>query len=637
MSIYLASITPFSRGAGDSMVPKAAYRAGDVLLDERSGRTADYRPKHSRVEKAFIIAPHGLRLDRGTAWNKIEHAEKRRDARVGRELLVALPAELSPEGRESCARRIAQYLVVENGTFVDCALHLPSKMGDQRNFHCHILFPTRAIDHAGNPTTKLRHWDDISDGPKTILAIRAKVAEIVNDELAKERLEVRVDHRSNRDRHIEARPGVKLGVAAIGIERRTGQRSSKRIFIEAPIEIDPDLVADVKSFLADQAKSRHGDKTDIKPAVKPDIRNQETDLSVILGRLRAGAEKKIKVAMSQKRTNNRRELPYRKQEAQRHKSSIRSISRPLRSIFPAVASSIFQIDRRALIQVPSTRSSALGKAEPEPQPTNQEKLDAYCLALEFLEHEKADRLWETADFIDRAIEELALEFAVPKAVIDVNLAHSRREITKGSLPLTSAFSRACRRLLEALAEKMLSTEDIRLRESADHTTDIRFSSDLRFLIEALKTGKYAERHPTKQITTFKPSQEPAAPKRPAPAHESFFVLLEEGEMKEGVALTQGVRRKQIGGARFSLRKPEAQVSKCDVAAKIAAASEPEVIKMVESDKVHDAATNERGSQKHLVKPKAGDHDGNQDPRVKPNVTASPNRPPSGKKGDGWER
>ena len=294
MSIYLASVTPFSRSAGASMVPKAAYRAGDILLDERSGRTADYRPKRPRVEKAFIVAPHGLLLDRGTAWNKVEHAEKRRDARVGRELLVALPVELSPEGRERCARRIAQHLVSENGTFVDCALHLPNRMGDQRNFHLHALFPTRAIDHVGNLTTKLRHWDDISEGPKTIVAIRAKVAEIVNDELANERLEARVDHRSNRDRGIEAKPGVKLGVAAIGIERRTGQKSSKRIFIEAPIEIDSGLVADVRSFLADQAKRRLGDKTDIEPTVKPDIRNQEIDLAFILGRLRSSAEKKIK-------------------------------------------------------------------------------------------------------------------------------------------------------------------------------------------------------------------------------------------------------------------------------------------------------------------------------------------------------
>ena len=193
------------------------------------------------------------------------------------------------------------------------------------------------------------------------------------------------------------------------------------------------------------------------------------------------------------------------------------------------------------------------------------------------------------------------------------------------------------KLLEALAEKLQSKKSIRLRAPADTKTDTRFSPDLRFLIRALQTGRYAN-HLLAQSTTLTPLGEPPVLKKPASLHGSFdFVLLEEGKVKEGLALTQEVRPKQNGVTQLLSRKPEAQMSDYDAASRIGVALGLEVITAIESDEVHDESAKQTESQERTVKSKTVDQEGKQEPRVRSNETASPNQSASRKKGDGWER
>ena len=93
------------------------------------------------VEHREIVLPDGLSadraLDRSALWNAAEFAEKRKDARVAREFEIALPHELSPEGRLKAARAFAQDLANRYGAAVDFAIHSPSEHGDIRNHHAH--------------------------------------------------------------------------------------------------------------------------------------------------------------------------------------------------------------------------------------------------------------------------------------------------------------------------------------------------------------------------------------------------------------------------------------------------------------------------------------------------------------------
>lgn len=101
MAIYHLSVKSISRSAGRSVVAAAAYRAGQELTDERQGMTHDYTRKQG-VEDAFIVATDGADWahDRNALWNAAEAAEKRKDAKTGREYELALPFELDAGARK---------------------------------------------------------------------------------------------------------------------------------------------------------------------------------------------------------------------------------------------------------------------------------------------------------------------------------------------------------------------------------------------------------------------------------------------------------------------------------------------------------------------------------------------------------
>src|SRR5690349_19623327 len=72
-----------------SAVAASAHLAGERLEDERGGIAHDFRGK--AVEHAEVVLPAGApawMADRERLWNSVEAAEKRCDARLGRELVV---------------------------------------------------------------------------------------------------------------------------------------------------------------------------------------------------------------------------------------------------------------------------------------------------------------------------------------------------------------------------------------------------------------------------------------------------------------------------------------------------------------------------------------------------------------------
>ncbi len=106
MAIYRLNTQAISRSQGRSIVACAAYRAGEKLEDLRYEKTHDYRRKQDVVHKEILLpenAPEWMR-DRETLWNHIEEIEKRKDARLAREVQIALPRELTLEQNQELAR-----------------------------------------------------------------------------------------------------------------------------------------------------------------------------------------------------------------------------------------------------------------------------------------------------------------------------------------------------------------------------------------------------------------------------------------------------------------------------------------------------------------------------------------------------
>ncbi len=224
MAIYHLSTKPVSRSSGRSAVASAAYRCAVLLVNQRDGLVHDFTHKEG-VEHSEIVLPQGVSadwaLDRSKLWNAAEFVEKRKDARVAREFEIALPHELSPEGRLKAARAFAQDLANRYGAAVDFAIHSPSEHGDNRNYHAHVLMTTRQVGKAGlGEKTVLEHNNArlLANGMATtdmqLRDIRQSWEGIANRQLQREGLDVRIDHRSHIERGLELSPTEHMGVHA---------------------------------------------------------------------------------------------------------------------------------------------------------------------------------------------------------------------------------------------------------------------------------------------------------------------------------------------------------------------------------------------------------------------------------------
>ena len=146
MAIYHLSIKIGSRHGTKSSIAAAAYRAGQKLKDERSGKTYDYTNK-KEVTYSEIILPENAPSffsDRAALWNSVERAEKQDNAQLYREFEIALPKELSREHQLQAAHEFFRRRADE-GMIVDWSFH--DKPG---NPHVHGIAPTRGVKKDGS-------------------------------------------------------------------------------------------------------------------------------------------------------------------------------------------------------------------------------------------------------------------------------------------------------------------------------------------------------------------------------------------------------------------------------------------------------------------------------------------------------
>ena len=229
MAIYHATTKPVARGGGRSAIKAAAYRAGLKLTDERTGEVADYSRKRG-IESRAIILPDGApewAADRGRLWNAAEAAEKRKDARIAREWEVALPAELTPAQRQELAHGFARELVRRYGVAADVCIHAPSRRGDDRNHHAHILLSTRQIGPGGfadkasiELSDKKRREMGLGGAADEVADVRKLWELHANRALERAGVAARIDARSLDEQAGKEQTAPRLGLAATSMARR---------------------------------------------------------------------------------------------------------------------------------------------------------------------------------------------------------------------------------------------------------------------------------------------------------------------------------------------------------------------------------------------------------------------------------
>lgn len=287
MAIYHATTKPISRKSGRTATASSAYRAGQKLVDERTGKTHDYTKKGG-VLLATAFDKDNNELDRSQLWNLAEKSEKRKDARTAREWIVAIPSELMPEypkplteQEEESIELVTDYKLrkefAENnakefagtqtaldfgkmlsekyGVAVDVAIHAPDSEGSNKNYHAHIMTTTRefsiengqmVLGDKTNIELSNKKLDELKL-PKTqdqVKEVRKEWADIVNHHLEKAGLEERIDHRSYKEMGVDKKPTIKMGYKATDMER--AGKATDRGDINRGIKKDNETIKSLK-------------------------------------------------------------------------------------------------------------------------------------------------------------------------------------------------------------------------------------------------------------------------------------------------------------------------------------------------------------------------------------------------------
>jgi hypothetical protein len=184
--------------------------------DEIQEKTFDYTRGAKGVIQSVILAPENApawALDSGQLWNTVERSEKRVDAQLAREFILAVPPELSADEQFKTAVAWAKKELVGSGMVAEISLHHPAS---GTNPHVHILTMMRKIDGEKFSAKKPREWND-----KALLVKQRETwAQAVNAALEKAGRAEPVNHRSLKDRGIEREPQPKIGVAVTAMKHK---------------------------------------------------------------------------------------------------------------------------------------------------------------------------------------------------------------------------------------------------------------------------------------------------------------------------------------------------------------------------------------------------------------------------------
>jgi ATP-dependent exoDNAse (exonuclease V) alpha subunit len=239
MAVYFLHLKTFGRSDGSSAPSAAAYRAGERIKDERTGKTYDHTDRQDVLHKEILLpsrfadADIDWARDRARLWNAAEDAETRKNARVAREYLVALPVELSPSERIGLVRGFSQELSDRYRFAVDIAIHAPRDFpgSDPRNFHAHLLATTREVTTVGLAAKTTLELNDskrrelgLEPVISELLYVRERWAMVTNEALRSAHSSARVDHRTLEAQGIDREPRPRIPRAAFEMERH-GYRS----------------------------------------------------------------------------------------------------------------------------------------------------------------------------------------------------------------------------------------------------------------------------------------------------------------------------------------------------------------------------------------------------------------------------
>jgi hypothetical protein len=202
--------------------------------------------------------------NRAMLWNAVEAAERRKDARLAKEIEFALPRTLPRPMWLAVAREMADAYTAR-GHVVDLAIHDDDTA---HNPHVHLLLTTRQIVGDGFGP-KIRE----ADGVAFVRDARARWEKIANAALGKIGSAVKLDARSYAARGIDRTPGAHRGPDPA--ERRAKREERARM----SLPLDHDMMEARRELLADKRVPERYPLLSARPDWPPESRQAPGGLS----------------------------------------------------------------------------------------------------------------------------------------------------------------------------------------------------------------------------------------------------------------------------------------------------------------------------------------------------------------------
>lgn len=157
MAIMFVRAQVISRGAGRSIVSAAAYRHRARMMDDQAGTSFSYRAGSRELVHEELALPDQTPAWLKTAvngktvaaasealWNAVDAFETRVDAQLARELIIALPEELTRAENIALVREFVADSFTSKGMVADWVFH--DKDG---NPHIHLMTTLRPLTEDG--------------------------------------------------------------------------------------------------------------------------------------------------------------------------------------------------------------------------------------------------------------------------------------------------------------------------------------------------------------------------------------------------------------------------------------------------------------------------------------------------------
>ena len=220
--IYHMEVSILSRGKGRSLGASLSYISGKKIHDSYSGKNHHHRRTDLVQCKVYYPpdAPKEL-ADIQYLCDEINKAEKRKDARTGRQFIGSLPNELPPREWTRIVEEFIEENFTANNLCAVAAIHRGKLSSKQlSNPHVHIIVSTRTVGPDGfNPKKDREH-----DKRSYIEIWRRSWADVQNRAYERYGMKVRVSHLSYEVQGIDKESLIHLHISDWKKEMR-GQRT----------------------------------------------------------------------------------------------------------------------------------------------------------------------------------------------------------------------------------------------------------------------------------------------------------------------------------------------------------------------------------------------------------------------------